>query len=61
MESNIVHHYDTDRAEQVHRDFHVPNEMAQVQMLLAAQLVILQDIRFHLQNLEELIRYRSQS
>jgi hypothetical protein len=61
MSDDIVSPYDMDRAEKVRLQFHGRNDLYSVQQLLATHIVLLQDIRFHLQSLEELIRYRSQS
>ena len=56
MTEPTVSDYDAVRAGEVRDQFNVPNETHQLATLLALQCVLLQDVRFHLQNIEELIR-----
>ena len=56
--SDAVQQYDVSRAEEVNQQFHAANEMYQTNMWSAVQIVLLQDIRFHLHNIEEILRNR---
>lgn len=47
---------DADRATEIRGEAYFPNETSTTHALLALQIVLLQDIRFHLQNLEEIMR-----
>lgn len=48
--------HDADRATEIRNDAYFPNETSTTHALLALQIVLLQDIRFYLQNLDEIMR-----
>lgn len=49
---------DIDRANEIRNDAYFPNEISTTHALLALQIVLLQDVRFYLQNLDEIMRNR---
>lgn len=57
-EAPAVHEYDSTRAEAVNEQFYALNEVSQIHMLQSVQIVLLQDIRYHLENIEQLLRNR---